>query len=439
MKVKENIRNHISQLNYWALLLFTFWLPLKDNYLPAIMAVWIISWVLEANFKERFRVFPEKKYFIGFLVYFLITGLNVFRSSDISYGIFQIQEKLSLIFFPVILIGSNDKIKNNLTTILKVFIIANLAASFYCLGNAFINSLITENGNYRLQIYLNEFYANKSFWELINFRYTYFSYTYLSVFMHPSYFSMFISFSVIIIIYFFRIKLIRKTGWKIAIIIAVLFFILMLYLLQSRAALITFGIMLVFVPFIELKNRLKKRFAFISLALLIVSISFISTNKRIKSNLVEAWNVAENKEKPALAESDLRIQLWYTSVQLIKDNFWFGTGPANLTDKLIMKYEALGFTRAAEDELNAHNQYLESFSGLGIFGFLSLMFILVYSFIIAIKKHNYLLFFLILILSINFLFESILNRMSGVLFMMFFVSILVYANKAASGENENIS
>ena len=50
----------------------------------------------------------------------------------------------------------------------------------------------------------------------------------------------------------------------------------------------------------------------------------------------------------------------------------------------------------------------------------------IYGFVIAYKKRQYLLFFLLLILSINFLFESMLNRMAGVLFMMFFYSLFVF-------------
>jgi O-antigen ligase len=115
-------------------------------------------------------------------------------------------------------------------------------------------------------------------------------------------------------------------------------------------------------------------------------------------------------------------------MQVIKENFWFGTSPANLTDELIKKYKELGFEKAALDNLNSHNQYLETFAGLGIFGFLTLLFIMVYSFVLSIKKRNYLLFFFIIIVSINFIFESMLNRMAGILFMMFFISLLIFAD-----------
>ncbi len=81
------------------------------------------------------------------------------------------------------------------------------------------------------------------------------------------------------------------------------------------------------------------------------------------------------------------------------------------------------------EKLNSHNQYLETCAGLGIFGFVSLLYILIYGFIITYKKRHYLLFFLLVILSINFMFESMLNRMSGVLFMIFFYSLFVFMNK----------
>lgn len=419
-------KNTIEQVNYYSLLLFLFWLPLKDDYLPPILALWILSWLLLGNFKERLRIFPENYLYAGLLFYFILTILALFKSNDLEYGFFHVQEKLSMVFFPIFLIGASNKIKANIKTILIVFIIGNLIASIYCLSYTFIDCIQVKNGSYVLDYHITPGNYSESFWQLVNLRYNRFSYNYLSIFKHPSYFSMFITFSALTIIQFFRKKMINKTGTKILYGLLMLFFVFMLYLLQSRAAFITFGIVMVLIPLIELKKKLKKRFIFLTIALFAVAFSFISTSSSIRTNIIGIVKFFGNENKTQLINSDTRLQLWYTSAKVIQDNFWFGTSPANLTDELVKKYEELGFEGAAEQKLNSHNQYLETFAGLGVFGFLSLMFIIIFTFIISIKQKHYLLFFLMVILSVNFLFESMLNRMAGVLFMMFFVSLFVF-------------
>lgn len=143
----------------------------------------------------------------------------------------------------------------------------------------------------------------------------------------------------------------------------------------------------------------------------------------VSNQLIE---LIKSPQDDDLQKIDTRFQTNFTAFEIIKENFWFGTSPANLTSELEKKYTEYGFIKAEKEHLNAHNQYLETFAGLGILGFLSLLYILSYGFVYAYKNKHYLLFFLLLILAINFMFESMLNRMAGVLFMMFFYSLFVF-------------
>ncbi len=436
MKVSSNYKNIIEKLNFYSLLLFVFWLPLKDDYLPAIMALWISTWLLQGNLKTRFTDFPYKYFFMGFCFYILLMLINVFRITNYDEAFFQIQKKLSFIFFPIILVGSVDKIWQKTNTILIVFILGNLIAALYCLTNAFVLSFVIENGQWYFKHQVWQRMEHLSFRELIDLRASLFSYGYLSIFKHPSYFSMYIIFSLLIIVDFFRKNLIKKKYQKISAVILSLFFLGMFYLLQSRAAFITLGIVLSIIILIELRKKFRKRFVLFGIFLIIIPVIILFTNNRISRNIKESITLVKNTNLETIKKSDVRFKVWYTSIQIIKENFWLGTSPAELTSKLVKKYQELGFQKAADEELNAHNQYLESFAGLGIFGFLALLFIIIYTFIISIKQKHYLLFFLMVILSINFLFESMLNRMAGVLFMMFFISLFVFAKKPEKDDSK---
>ena len=345
--------------------------------------------------------------------------------------LFLVQEKLSMVFFPLFLAGSNNKVKKNTKIILSVFVLGNFIGALYCIANALNNSLIMENGRYIFHYYIDTYEPNFSFFGNINIRYSHFSYGYLSILMHPSYFSMYLIFSIVIIIDFFRNGLIQKKWFRILSINLVFFFLFMIYLLQSRAGLIMLIVVILIVLIIEIRSKLKKIYFIITISITILFSWAILSTSLIKNNFIEIEGIIANPNEFSLVESEARMQTWYTGINVIKENFWIGTSPANLTECLVLKYKELGFQEAANTRLNSHNQYLETFAGLGIFGFISLLSILIYGFVIAIKKHNYLLFFLLLILSFNFLFESMMNRMSGILFMMFFISLLVFANSTS--------
>lgn len=417
----------LSKLNFFALLLFIFWLPLKADFLPTILAFWVLTWILEANYKNRFKSFSNKSIYLVLTSYFFLTVFALFYTSNIETGLFEIQKKLSIIIFPILIIGSNEKVKKNYQIILMTFVAGNLIASIYLLSNAFFTNFVIKNGTWYIEHSQWNGLENYSFWQLINMRYSNFSGSFLSVLIHPSYFSMYLLFSITILIYFLKQNFIKKLIVKILTFLTITFFIFMIYLLQSRAGFISLFIVILFYVFFELKKHKNKK-VFIG-AIIFVSISLILliSSPRIQYTIGKFNNLLSNENKLEMIKQDARFETWFSAIHVIKENFWFGTSPADVTNELAKKYMKYNFTDAQIENLNTHNQYLESFAGLGIIGFLCLMLILILGFVHAYKKRHYLLFFLLLILSINFLFESMMNRMAGILFMMFFYSLFVFS------------
>jgi len=416
-----------TQINYFFLLLFIFWLPLSDNQLPLILAIWIITSLIAGNLKTGLKVVYRNPIYIGLFVYFILTLFAVVYSENMKNGLLNVQEKLSFIFFPFLLASSTPLIKENSKKILLVFALGNLVAALYCLAHALFLNLVIENGDIYIRYWAYDAFKEKSFITLVTERYNLFSYENLSILKHPSYFSMYLVFSICILYAFLRQKIIRQFNYKIIAIIVILFFSIVIFLLQSRAGFISLAFVYLMIPIIEIRRKLKKRYFFYLAITFFIFASIFLSNPRVKLIVEDLKGISVNTESSNLINKDVRFQIWYSSILVIKENLWFGTSPAELTNELVNKYDHLGFKSASELRLNCHNQYLETFAGLGVFGFLSLIFILGYSFVISIKHRNYLLFFLIIILAINFLFESMLNRMAGTLFMMFFMSQFVFA------------
>ena len=419
---------YLHKLNYFFFLLFVFALPFKDNYLPTILVLWVFTWLLEGNLKQKFLAFQYKEsLFIALAFYFLLYITALFQTGNLQEGIKYIQHNLSILFFPLIISGSNKLIKKNIKIILWVFVLGTLISSLYMIFHALYVNIHFENGVWAIKLSSWEGFSEKyTFFELINNRTNNFSYRYLSYYIHPSYFSMYVLFSIIILVNFLRIKLIRKKIYLTVVSIVILFFVLLIYLLQSKAGFIAFTVNSFFVIVFEIYRKKQKRYFFTGIIILSVGITFALLSIRMQTILEQTDSILKQPDKIELKKMDVRFQTNYAALQIIKENFWFGVGPANMYDELKKQFKKYGFEKAAEERLNAHNQYLETFAGLGIFGFLSLMYIIIGGFVYAYKHKHYLLFFLLLILSVNFLFESMLNRINGILFMMLFYSLFVF-------------
>jgi O-antigen ligase len=415
-------QNIIQSLNYYFLLLFIFWLPLKDNYLPLILALWVVSWVLEGNFRSRLKNLEPKILYYALLVYFGVTTLWLLNRANLELSWFHVQEKLSMVFFPLFFAGINPIIRKNYKKLIFAFIAGNVVAILYCFAHAILTNLSVADGVYQLRTWIYDGQENDGFWYLVHLRSHIFSYSYLSVFKHPSYFSVYILFSVVALFYFIKTGEFKTWPGKM-LAVAILFLLSFTnYLLQSRAGLIAFAGTISLVVVLELLAWNRKKSLFVLIALFLGGLAIGLASPDIRTSLKNKISLQNSPE----TGSEIRVQVWGASLEVIRENFWFGTGPANLTGKLVEKYQKLGIEAAESDQLNTHNQFLETFAGLGLIGFLSLVFIIAYGFYYSIRHKNQLLFFVMFILLVNFMFEAMMNRMAGILFMMLFISMFVF-------------
>jgi O-antigen ligase len=88
------------------------------------------------------------------------------------------------------------------------------------------------------------------------------------------------------------------------------------------------------------------------------------------------------------------------------------------------------FDLAKQDEhgaiqYNPHNQFLQTGLEIGILGLLALLLVVGVSWRIARQHKNYLLMAVLTSLVLNSLFESMLQRQSGIVFYSFWICVLV--------------
>jgi O-antigen ligase len=127
-----------------------------------------------------------------------------------------------------------------------------------------------------------------------------------------------------------------------------------------------------------------------------------------------------------------RIEIWKSSLELLRENPILGVGTGDVKDELLRKYDEKGMTFAKSYKLNSHNQYLQTSVALGFIGLLSLILMLLAPLIYAFKNKNYIYFFFLIIVGFSILVESMFENQAGVLFFTFFNTFLFLMTKRIS-------
>jgi O-antigen ligase len=204
------------------------------------------------------------------------------------------------------------------------------------------------------------------------------------------------------------------------------FFVIAIFLCSSKLGLMSLLLNILFIFFYRIRSRLSAKGSFLIIVILVaLSVLFYFIFPAPFQRLVSLMNFdAEHVDKNAIESTAVRVLIWEQSMELIKQNFFFGTGVGDANAELYKAYERNGLTGAYSYKLNAHNQFLQTFIGMGIFSFAVLLFLTIGAMIRALLTRQFLLFIFAFLISFNFLVESMLQRAAGVVFFCFFYCFL---------------
>ena len=369
-------------------------------YLIGIWVVWLISATLLSHF--RHQSYNNRILLIPVLFY-LFHILGMIWTTNYWSGWFDLEVKFSILLFPLAFLFLTPFYKNKLKEILFAFIAGNFMVSLFCLCRASVLYFV---------------YSKSGFF-----------YDHLSFFGHPSYFSMYLTFCIIILYYMITGKFGNFNFYTKNIFIAlILYFCIFIFLLSSRAGIICTFMVLFLMITIEIINNRK---LLPSLIWLMLSVGLFIIALKYNSRVQYAEEVMETQGKTFFSNKEttesigVRYLIWQTTFDLFKENLIIGVGTGDVKAVLLKNYKIRGMTGAYGNKLNVHNQFLESFFELGIPGGLLLILIFLVPFIMAIMKRNFILIFFLFTTGFNFLIESMLNTQAGVVFFSFFLCLLI--------------
>jgi O-antigen ligase len=128
-------------------------------------------------------------------------------------------------------------------------------------------------------------------------------------------------------------------------------------------------------------------------------------------------------DRESETSTGVRLLVWDASLNLIESNFVLGVGSDNAYERLKKVYKQKRYVQPFRKRLNAHNQFFQIIIECGVFGLLILL-VPIGILLSGFKKQGIVNAF-VLIIVVNFLFEVVLNRYSGIMGYTFFCCLFI--------------
>jgi O-antigen ligase len=372
----------------------------------------VVCWLLSPGMKQSFGKASKNPALLLLISFYVLHLISVLYSTNLQYAFFDLQTKLSFLFFPLFVSAFTFGEKE--VQLFKYFFVAGtIVGSLLCL-----------------------FFAIDAYSESHNS--AYFFYEHYSHFMHPAYFSIYLNLAILFVAEgIFSEGETRSIKWIRWMVIFFLF--VNITLLSSRTASVTAFFTCLAYLLIHLISNRRQVTSIVSLAaVMAVALMFQLTSVKFfnrYTQVVEA--IAAPAEAPATTIDTTQVQrdesnsttihvlIWKNALSLFSKNWMTGVGAGDVHDELNKEYALNNFTRGPEQGFNPHNQFLGTAVALGIIGLLVLIAMLALPALRAWQRKNWIYVLLIAIIALNSMTEAILERQAAILLFSFFFCLFV--------------
>jgi O-antigen ligase len=267
---------------------------------------------------------------------------------------------------------------------------------------------------------------------------TCFTSVYISTLHHPTYFATFIA---LVVFGVWDAFLLKRPFFKVSWILPFSIFAFVMFTLCLSLSAFLFVAMLVAAIVLRwIRNRYGKKVfrAFLLLTPVIISL-FLVLMPGLRNDVRYTYSTVQKymqDPKGFLSEktgyktgNEVRLVMWTVTLEEIaKHPLGVGTGnvDAHLSQRL-KQYGQLDLAKQDEHDAiqyNPHNQFLQTGLEIGLFGLFVLLFFIVQTWRLARTYKSYLLMAVVASLVVNSLFESMLQRQSGIVFYAFWICLL---------------
>ncbi|AXG68969.1 O-antigen ligase [Kordia sp. SMS9] len=391
---------------------FVFFINISEKISTLLLILFFATSIL--NIKNFSRA-QFKKVSIIFLLFIVYVGINLIVEENFLFK--TVEKKLSLFILPIAFsIMYVDK-----KAIYQVCLFFVYGVAFGCLLNLiepFINDFdwatmqfveVKQKVVFKNHNWLNHFYS-----------------LHFPNFLDRSYYSIYLNFAIAVVWYLLNWKMRHKIA-------IILFFLLHIFLSNSLIGLLGLGVLFVVFTF-----SIRKPYLILLIPVLVTIVVLLSP--RLLKYSSEFWLYLTEPDKIPKDFLGNRWRMWTCSIDLIQEAPWFGYGKEGFDMAFNdILHEKVGWSRYLLSQVgfNSHNQYMQIWGEIGIFGVLIYIAAFISFIIQAVKKNTNAKFlkltFILLIVLFSFS-ETVINRYIGISFFIFFYCFL-QVNSSLDREN----
>ena len=341
-----------------------------------------------------------------FVAFYLAYFIGMFFTDNQELANKYLEYKLAFLVFPLIFsLSPRAEISMRKPALAAIFGVLILSV----LGWIHSFQLFAENGSY------SSFFGG-----------------YFSNIHHPTYYSFFALFTLVLINEAWKKKWL---GSNLGLYLGIGLWLVLVQLLTVSLAgvlfLLMFGIYLIL---LFIKNRFGKNW-FVGTLILSPMVLFtllnytpgistqFNTSKKFITEYVKNPVSFVEAEQTYVQGDETRLIMWTVAALEIIDHP-LGVGTGNTDDHLRERLLGYGQNEVASHNYNPHNQFLQVTLEIGLIGLMIFLAIIGYSLYQGMSYKNNLVIVLTLSLAFNCLFESMLQRQSGIVFFTFWICLL---------------
>ncbi|MBZ0207946.1 MAG: O-antigen ligase family protein [Flavobacteriales bacterium] len=396
-----------------ALLLAFAALPVHGPLVPLPLALGIVLLLPQALAFGHLR---DKGLLLLPVAFYLLHVVGMAYSTDIAFGLFDLEVKLSLLLVPLVAAGLvHSGGKDFLRTAMIAFSIGLLIAMALSVRSAL--SCYGAIGGLEC-----------------------FTQSNLSARIHPSYMAWFACWTL-----FFWGKLLADGGlvpgrWRMIVACFLVLLLGYIVMLTSKSGLVGLVVVMLFLVYHAMRTLDRRTgVALVVLLIVVMAIPLAFLGPVLSGRIHETVGAVQRMldDDPSLVtvetSTNERLTAWGCSVDCLTASPW-GTGTGDIKHALMACYREKGATAAIQHRLNSHSQILQSGVALGWPGLLLVCAMMMVPLLIGIRRNDPFLSIFALLFIVNGAIESVLEVQAGVVFFILFYIVLVRRSSSVPQE-----
>ena len=407
-----NRRNiNYEKMYLYLLIAFAFSIPISRALISFFTILLPLIWLIEGDFKRKFNQIKENKavLLLSLFIIFGYISLSWTEIENIKDGFSSVTKTIRLVLIPLLIVITTLR-PEHISKVITGFLMGMLISEILSYGIFFELWILPVGGGIPADP---------------------------TPFMHHLDYSTFLTFTALLLLN----RFFSTADWRLKAFYFVYFLFVTsnLFLNGGRTGHFAFAISIFVVGFLNIKNKFK---AFFSMLLLVTAIFYAAYEispvfkERFDAGSAEVSKMQEGHNSKYEGSFGIRLGAWIISKDIIKDNFFFGTGSGTENKKLYeyAKNHSDKSLQPIQELINFHNQYIQIFVRLGLIGIILYIFMWYYIGKLDIKERNIsnLRYIFITVFFTASQVENIFENQFPMAMFALFIGIFIVMNK----ENE---